>query len=248
MNERIPRRGRIGGAPRRHANAAARIAGSLALTLLLGGMSAARAGPLMSLGASARAAVANDEMQVTLAAERDGAQLAESNEAVLTRLNAAIAEARTVPGVRARLGSIHTHPSYGRDGRPTGWRVRGEVVLESAEQRALAQLAGRLAERMQLAGVQFRLSETRRRQEEARLLTEAAAGFRKRAEDAARAFGFAAYEIREIVLDDASRPVPPRPVVSMRAAEMSAAAAPLPSEGGDSDVIVTVSGKVELTR
>lgn len=207
---------------------------------------AAAAGPSLSLEASARAAVSNDEMQVVLAAERDGAQLAELNDAVLTQVNAAIAEAKATPEVQARLGGVSTQPVFSREGKPIGWRVRGEVVLESRELRTLSRLAGRLAERMQLAGVQFRLSDARRRQEEARLLTDAAANFRQRATDAARAFGFADYEIRELVLDGAPRPVPR--AVPMRAAEMQmrTAGAPLPAEGGESDVVVRVTGTVEL--
>lgn len=217
--------------------------------LLLAGTPAATAGPLLTLDASARAAVANDEMQVTLAAERDGTQLAELNDAVLAQLDAALREAKATPGVRSRLGSLWTQPHFSRDGKPAGWRVRGEVVLESGDQPALARLAGRLAERLQLAGVQFRLSEPKRRQEETRLLAEAAANFRQRAADAAAAFGFAGYDIREMTLNGAARSRPPRSLAMPRLAESSAAmgaVAPLPAEGGDSDVVMSVSGTVEL--
>lgn len=202
------------------------------------------AGPTLALDASARATVPNDEMVVTLAVERDGPQPGPLNEAVLTQLNAAIAEARSVDGVRARLGQVWTQPNFTREGRPQGWRVRGEVVLESTRLQPVAQLGGRLAERMQLAGVQFRLSGERRRAEERRLLGEAAQAFRARAAEAAAAFGFQGYEIREIALRGAGAP-PPRPFAAARA-QAEAAAAPLPTEGGDSDVVVTVSGTVEL--
>ena len=221
----------------------------LAAGLTLAGAAAALAGPLLTLDASARAAVANDEMQVTLAAEQDGTQLAQLNEAVLMQLNAALREAQDTPGVRARLGSLWTQPQLSRDGRPAGWQVRGEVVLESGDQPALGQLARRLAERLQLAGVQFRLSEARRRQEQTRLLAEAAANFRQRAADAATAFGFAGYDLREMTLNGAARSQPPRPLAMPRMAESGAAmaaAAPLPAEGGDSDVVMSVSGAVEL--
>lgn len=226
--------------------AAATAAAAAAACLLALVPLAAVAGPSLSLEASARAAVSNDEMQVVLAAERDGTQLAELNDAVLAQLNAAIAEAKATPEVQARLGSVSTQPVFSREGKPIGWRVRGEVVLESRDLRMLSRLAGRLAERMQLASVQFRLSNARRRQEEARLLVDAAASFRQRATDAARAFGFADYEIRELVLDGAPRPVPR--AVPMRAAEMQmrAAGAHLPAEGGESDVVVRVTGTVDL--
>lgn len=198
----------------------------------------------LTLEASARAAVPNDEMAITLAVERDGPQPGALNEAVIAQLNAALAEARSVEGVRARLGQVWTQPNFTREGRPQGWRVRGEIVIESTRLQPLAQLGGRLAERMLLTGVQFRLSRERRRIEEGRLLAEAAQAFRARAAEAAVAFGFAGYEIKEIALRGAGGSAP-RPMPMARA-PAEAAASPLPIEGGDSDVVVTVSGTVEL--
>jgi predicted secreted protein len=202
------------------------------------------AGPTLSLDAQARASVPNDEMVVTLAAERDGPQVAPLNEAVLAQLNAAIAEARAVAGVRARLGSIWTQPMHARDGKPIGWRVRGEVVLESEQVQALAQLGGRLGERMQLAGVAFRLSHARRRAEEQRLLAEAAQTFQARAAEAAEAFGFRSFELKDLSVRAAGQPGP-RPMMAARGVA-EAAAAPMPSEGGESEVVVVVTGTVEL--
>ena len=64
-----------------------------ALLAVLWAATPAQAGPVLALDAQARAAVANDEMVVVLAVERDGAQVGPLNDAVLSQLNAAIAEA-----------------------------------------------------------------------------------------------------------------------------------------------------------
>lgn len=217
---------------------------ALGLVVAFSAPTAAIAAPTLALEASARAAVPNDEMAITLAVERDGPQPGALNEAVIAQLNGALAEARTVEGVRARLGQVWTQPNFTREGRSQGWRVRGELVIESTRLQPLAQLGGRLAERMLLTGVQFRLSNERRRTEERRLLAEAAQAFRSRAAEAAVAFGFSGYEIKEIALRAGGVPAP-RPMPMARA-PAEAAAAPLPIEGGDSDVVVTVSGTVEL--
>jgi predicted secreted protein len=220
---------------------------ALAIALSVAAAPVMGAGPTLALDAQARASVANDEMVVTVAVERDGPQVGPLNEAVIAQLNAAIAEARAVQGVRARLGSVWTQPGVGREGRPQGWRVRGEVILESTRMDALAQLGGRLGERMQLSGVQFRLSAERRRTEEQRLVAEAARSFRERASEGARAFGFKGYELKEMTLRTGGG-AGPRPMSMARgSADASAAAMPLPAEGGDSDVVVGVSGTVELT-
>jgi len=219
---------------------------ALAAALCVAGAPASAAGPTLALEAQARSAVANDEMVVTVAVERDGPQVGPLNDAVIAQLNAAIAEARAVEGVRARLGSVWTQPVVGREGRQQGWRVRGEVILESTRMAALAQLGGRLAERMQLAGVQFRLSAERRRTEEQRLVAEAARLFRERAGEGARAFGFQGYELKEMTLRTGGG-AGPRPLAMARGgAEAAPAAMPLPAEGGDSEVVVGVAGTVEL--
>jgi predicted secreted protein len=242
---------------RRLAGLAARAAAACAASLLLGLMaaeaatatSAPTATPTLQLDAMASATIANDEMVVVLAVERDGQQIATLNEAVVSQINAAIAEARRVDGVRARLGSLSTYPNVTREGKPNGWRVRGELVLESRMLEQLSQLTGRLAEKMQLASVAFRLSSERRRTEEDRLLSEAAKSFQNKAARAATAFGFKSYQIRELSLRPGGN-FQPRPVYMSRSAEAMPMAAsappPVPTDGGESEVVVSVSGTVDL--
>jgi len=233
------------------AGLAARAAAACAASLVLGLMAAepVAAAPTLQLDAMASATIANDEMVVVLAVDRDGQQLAPINEAVVSQLNAAIAEARRVEGVRARLGSLSTFPNVTREGKPNGWRVRGEVVLESRMLQQLSQLTGRLSEKMQLASVTFRLSSERRRIEEDRLLSEAAKSFQTKATQASTDFGFKSYQIRELSLRPGGN-FQPRPVYMGRSAEAMPMAAsappPVPTDGGESEVMVSVSGTVDL--
>ncbi|UCE32640.1 MAG: SIMPL domain-containing protein [Burkholderiales bacterium] len=203
----------------------------------------ALAGPTLSLGAEAQRMVANDQMTARLAIERDGPRVGTLNQEVLAALRAALDEARQVPGIEARLGSVWTSQRRGPRGELQGWRVRGEVVLSSQAMDALGALAGRLAERMQLAGVSFALSDAARAKVERELLNEAAGAFRQKASDAASAFGYAGYQIRELTLGQAPQLVPRSPALARMAV---AEAAPVPSEGGESQVSVQVSGIVEL--
>jgi predicted secreted protein len=95
--------------------------------------------------------------------------------------------------------------------------------------------------------VQFRLSPERRRAEEKRLVAEAIGAFRARAADVAAAFGHGGFTVDEATVRTAGSGPPPRPVSMARAsADAAAAPPPLPAEGGESDVVVTVSGKVTL--
>ena len=215
-------------------------------TAALAGTEVAHAGPTVQLETAARSELPNDEMVVQLAVERGGAVAEKLNDEVLDALNLALAKAKTVDGVKARLGSITTHPEYGEKGKRTGWRVRGVMVLEGRDLKATGALAGELSEDLQIAGVSFRLTEAARTREESRLLKEAATAFKERAQETARAFGFGGFEIRKLNINHATESPPPRPMqMEMRAAS----AAPksfVPTDGGDATVVLSISGAVEL--
>jgi predicted secreted protein len=218
----------------------------LGAVLLLAGP--ALAGPTLTLSAEARARVLNDEMTVSMAVEREGPQPGQPSDQVSRELTEAIERAKKTPGVQARLGGISTQPTFSPQGRVTGYRVRGEVVLTSRNFAELGQLAGALAARLQIAGVGFQVSAARRDEERVRLIGQAAEAFRAKAKAAAVAFGLRDYELRALTLNDGGGGWQPRmqPAPMAMADGVRAAAAPLPAEGGDSEITVALSGTVEL--
>lgn len=198
----------------------------------------------LNLETQASAKVANDEMTVSFTAVRTGPSVAPLNEAVLSTLNDAVRTAKSVAGVKVRLGGVTTNPDW-RDGKPAGWQVRGELVLSSGDIKALSELSGQLGEKLQISGVVFGLSQETRLAQENRLLDEAATRFRARSAAAVKAFGYQRYEIEELALN---QPMPLRP--TMQSMEMRgisvASASPLPAEGGESEVVVSVSGRIRM--
>jgi predicted secreted protein len=212
----------------------------------LAGAQPAHAGPTVQFEAAARSELPNDEMVVHLAVDRSGTVAEKLNDEVLDALNLAIAKAKTVEGVKARLGSITTHPDWGDKGKRIGWRVRGVMVLEGRDLKATGALAGELSEDLQIAGVSFRLTDAARTREESRLLKEAAAAFNERARETAAAFGFGDFEVKKLNINHASESPPPRPMqMEMRAASANAKSF-VPTDGGDATVVLTISGSVEL--
>jgi predicted secreted protein len=211
----------------------------------LAGAEPAHAGPTVQLEAAARSELPNDEMVVQLAVDRSGTVAEKLNDEVLAALNLALAKAKTVQGVNARLGSITTQPEWGDKGKRIGWRVRGVMVLEGRDLKATGALAGELSEDLQIAGVSFRLTDAARTREESRLLKEAAAAFNERARETASAFGFGGFEVKTLNINHASESPPPRPMMEMRAAS-SAAKSFVPTDGGDATVVLNISGSVEL--
>jgi predicted secreted protein len=206
--------------------------------------------PTLTLDAQAKSLVANDEMQVIFAVERDGNDLSAMNQTVLQALAAAISEAKKVDGVRARMGTVQTNPNWTPQGKPNGWRVRGEVSLSlqnsSQNFASLGNLAGQLAQKLQLSGINFKLSDDARTTAEKQLIKNAAAAFRAKAQDAASALGYKSFELKEVNLNNGNNIIIRQAPMMKAMRSDSMSAAPVPSEGGDSEVTVTFSGTVNL--
>lgn len=205
--------------------------------------------PELQLNAEAIAVVATDELVVTLASEQEGAVVAALNSAVLKQLNDALALAKKVPGVEARLSSLHTNPNWESGGKRKGWRVRGELVLRGKNLSALSELAGKLGETLQFVGAQYRVSPELQAKTREALISEAAEAFKVKARASAKALGFNEMEISNVSLSDGIHAAPP---VSFKGRgtmmAMTAESGGLPTEGGTERVSVTFSGTVKLKR
>ncbi|GAA5236741.1 DUF541 domain-containing protein [Verticiella sediminum] len=203
--------------------------------------------PRLTLQAEAVSEVTQDKVQITLATEIEGAEQADVSQRLTKTVNDTLAavKGKAPASVQVRTGNYRLWPNTDRDGKITGWRGRGEVVLESNDLPAASKLAAE-AGAMSIADVAFSLSREAREAEEKRLLGEAAEAFRQRAADAAKAFGFADYRIRSIDLSGSGSVYPKYQPQMMRAGVADAAAAPLQFEAGMATVTVTVQGEVVL--
>lgn len=211
------------------------------------GPAASAAAPELQLDAQARSLVDNDLMTVSMTVEAEGPRVQELSQRVLATLQRAAARAKAKPGIDARIGSVSTQPVWGPKGRTGNWQVRGGVTLSSTQVAELGLLASELTADMQISSVNFSLSRARSDEIEAQLMNEVAAAFKRKAQAMASALGFKGYAIKAVSLSQAGGVTPPRPVAMMRsvAGTADAAAVPIPSEGGKTEVVLTMSGSVE---
>ncbi|KWF35681.1 hypothetical protein WL88_06570 [Burkholderia diffusa] len=203
---------------------------------------------VLSLSSQASADVPQDIIHITLFYEQQAKDPGSLTSALNQRADAALAQAKGVSGVTARTGAFSVYPSTDRDGKISAWRGRTEVVLESRDFSAASKLAGQLSNQMQVANVEFSLSPEAQRAAEQKLTTEAIKSFRARADEAAKAFGYNSYSIRDVNVGG-SRNVQPYPrMMAMAAAPMDSAkmSAPISVEGGKATVSVTVNGSVQM--
>ncbi|KVR14589.1 hypothetical protein WL30_12000 [Burkholderia ubonensis] len=203
---------------------------------------------VLSLSSQASAEVPQDIIHITLFYEQQSKDPGSLTSALNQRADAALAQAKAVSGVTAHTGAFSVYPSTDRDGRISAWRGRTEVVLESRDFAAASKLAGQLSNLMQVANVEFSLSPEAQRAAEQKLTTEAIKSFRVRADEAAKAFGYNNYSIRDVNVGS-GRNVQPYPrMMAMAAPAMDSAkmSAPIAVEGGKATVSVTVNGSVQM--
>ncbi|MBN3819533.1 SIMPL domain-containing protein [Paraburkholderia sp. Se-20369] len=203
---------------------------------------------VLSLSSQASAEVPQDIIHITLFYEQQAKDPGSLTSALNQRADAALAQAKGVSGVTAHTGAFSVYPSTDRDGKISAWRGRTEIVLESRDFAAASKLAGQLSNLMQVANVEFSLSPEAQRTAEQKLTTEAIKSFRVRAEEAAKAFGYNSYAVRDVNVGG-GRNVQPYPrMMAMAAPAMDSAkmSAPIAVEGGKATVSVTVNGSVQM--
>ncbi|WP_175944793.1 SIMPL domain-containing protein [Burkholderia pyrrocinia] len=203
---------------------------------------------VLSLSSQASADVPQDIIHITLFYEQQAKDPGSLTSALNQCADAALSQAKGVSGVTAHTGAFSVYPSTDRDGKISAWRGRTEVALESRDFAAASKLAGQLSNLMQVANVEFSLSPEAQRTAEQKLTTEAIKSFRARADEAAKAFGYSSYTIRDVNVGS-GRNVQPYPrMMAMAAAPMDSAkmSAPIAVEGGKATVSVTVNGSVQM--
>src|SRR5262245_42776857 len=224
--------------------------GALACAVALAGTQSAlaQAQPqnVASLTASASAEVANDGLRITLNTTKEGQDAASVQSALKQALDAALAEARksAEPGqMDVRTGNFSLFPRYNQQGRISGWNGTAELVLEGKDMPRIAQTAGRIQTLSVAQAVQGLSSEARQKLE-SEAASRAIAGYRAKAQEYAKQFGFGSFSLREVNVSAHEMGGPPMPV--MRAKAMMAEDASLPVEMGKGTVTVIVSGSVVL--
>lgn len=214
----------------------------LAYTLLLMA-GCASAGPLVELSAEASRPAPNDLFRATVFAEATGTTGAEAARQVNAQIAAGLATAKGQSAIKVQTGSSHTWANYGKGGKIDGWRMRSELQLESRDQAALSDLLGRLQASLGVASLGAQPAPETRKQVEEGAVRDAIAAFQERAKVIAGALG-KPYCIKQLNVSSGDRM--PMPMFKVAAAPMARDASPMPVEGGESAVSVTVSGQIEL--
>lgn len=205
---------------------------------------------VVQLSATGTVEVEQDLLVLTLGTSKEAADAATVQSQLKQALDAALAEAKrqAQPGqLDVRTGPFGLYPRYNKDGKITGWQGRAELVLEGRDFARITGAAGKI-QTMAISQIAFGLSREARAKVEGEAQTQAIEQFKARATELARGFGFSGYTLREVAVNSNEMVPGPRP--RMMAMEAKAAsfsdAAPVPVEAGKAQVVVNVSGSVQM--
>ncbi|OPH11588.1 SIMPL domain-containing protein, partial [Azospirillum brasilense] len=206
---------------------------------------------VLQLAASGSVDVQQDLLVLTLAATREGADAATVQTQLRQALDAGLAEAKRAAQpeqMEVRTGQFGLYPRYGKDGKITAWQGRAELVLQGRDFSRITTTAGRI-QSMPISQIAFDLSKEARARVQAEAQTRAIEEFKNRAGELAKGFGFSGYSLREVsVNSDEVSPGPraPRMMAVQAKSAMASADESVPVEAGKTQVVVHVSGSVQL--
>ena len=204
---------------------------------------------VVQLSASGTVEVQQDLLVLSLATTKEGADAATVQTQLKQALDAALAEAKrnAQPGqLDVRTGPFGLYPRYGKDSKITGWQGRAELVLEGRDFARITATAGKI-QTMAIHQVAFGLSREARAKVEGEAQTQAIEQFKARAAELAKGFGFSNYSLREVAVNSNEMLPGPRPrMMAMEAKAGSFSDAPVPVEAGKAQVVVNVSGSVQM--
>jgi predicted secreted protein len=188
--------------------------------------------------------VSNDTMHVTLIAsgeQRDAADLASQ---INSDMAWALDLAKQYQAVKLSTGNYRSW-QVRQENKMKGWRARQDLVLESRDTQMLSELTGLLQEKLQVDSMSFSVSPENRTAVENRLIEVALQAFKVRAGIIGSHLQATGYRIVDINVGTFTQ----QPPVVYRSQGMAAAMESdmaVATEGGESDIQVTVSGTIEL--
>lgn len=205
-------------------------------------------GTTVEFSAEASKPAPNDLAVASLFAEDNGPSPAAVAAQVNRRIAAALEKSRAQPDIQAQSAGVSTWPIYRKEGtgQIESWRMRAEIRLETRNIAALSELIGVLQQDLALSSVSMQPAPETRRKALDEATVDAIRAFEARARLVAGSLG-RQYRIRHLSVGDSGAYPPPYPRMQASAMKM-AEAVPAALEGGQSQVSVNVSGRIELVE
>ena len=191
---------------------------------------------LIDLEASAVQRIDNDEMEALLFIEKTASNPKSLTTQINPTVKAALEKAKTYPDVKLITASQNTNPSYNyKTQKIQSWSMRSELRLVSSNFEAAGELIGTLQESgLQVASINFKVSDEQRRKVENEMITQVTESFRQRAEVAQQSWDATNYKLVTLAINSNTN-TPAQPYYGdgiYTSMESTAASDPAPIAGG----------------
>ena len=153
---------------------------------------------LVNISADVQEDVDADVVRLTLSKQITGLDQKAMSDELNQAINAVIEQAKKEPALTVKTGNYSFWSNNEKD--KNDWIVRGEVIVTSQDFEKARALIAATSGQMNLDGINFSLSDTKRKESEARLIAKAAEAFRERAESVKTAFAAKEYTIQRVNL------------------------------------------------
>ena len=200
--------------------------------------------PRLQLEATSSSEISADTANMQWFVEVSEPDLSSASNKATVLLNDALQKLAKEPAILQKRTQFNTFPNYGKDGKVVGWRARADVYIEGTDFAGLSKAGQKINQTFAIGQVSYRLSDAARAKEEQKLTKLAIEEFRQKAQSAASGFGYAGFDVSEVSIRSGGGATPMYRTLAPMA--MTAASAPMPLEGGQSSVAITVSGSVQL--
>lgn len=219
---------------------------------------------VINLDAEARRVVTQDRVQATLNVEATGKTAAEAQNAINTKMTAALAKANAVSGVKVSTGYYNAYKMYPPETNPNPpkplteaerektayWQANQTLVLDGADKDKVLKLAGELqASNFAMQGMNFYLSREASDKIKDELIAEALTSVKARAQKVATQLALPKVHLARINVGGGGGYNPPmmRTMAMKGGAEMADMAAPV-GQAGESEVTVNANVEVHLSK
>lgn len=195
--------------------------------------------------------VEQDWLQMSLSVSRDGSDAAALQKQLQQVVDTAIQALKPRAHgseMLVRSGNFGVYPRHGSDGKIKGWQGHAEVLIEGTDFARIGQAAAQSKD-MTVSSIGFGLSKEKRQKVQEQAQSQAIDNFKLRASSLAQQFGFSSYTLREVSVNSQDGNFSPQ---FQRGGGMLAASAKVeredlvPVEAGKEQVVVNVSGSVQL--
>jgi predicted secreted protein len=198
---------------------------------------------IINLNASSSKQVENDVMVVVMRAVSEANSATESAARVNTAMQWATEQLKNQEAISHQSLNYQTRPLY-QNKQVSGWRVSQQIRLKSTKIETLAAAVGTLQQQLQVVSMQFEISPDIRKQEASKLVVEALGAFRAKANLVVETLQAKDYRLVTIRINENRQPIAYRRGVQAEAMAMSAA--PPAVEAGETEVLVSIEGSIQL--